>query len=135
MNKNYYLSDEGFTKFLEEIGGVENGFYTDRPPIKERGVFGVANGWLGLIKEMMEDIIQMGWDKQVCQVKEKFGGLRFYINSASNEVHDRITQAEKLSYDVCETCGESGELRTDIGWYLTLCDTHYTEEKEKRTKK
>jgi hypothetical protein len=134
MNKNYYLSDEDFTKFLEEIGGVENGFYTDRPQIKERGAFGVSNGWLGLIKEMMEDIIQMGWDKQVCQVKEKFGGLRFYINSASNEVHDRITQAEKLSYDVCETCGESGELRTDIGWYLTLCDTHYTKEKEKRTK-
>jgi hypothetical protein len=134
MNKNYYLSDEDFTKFLEEIGGVENGFYTDRPQIKERGAFGVSNGWLGLIKEMMEDIIQMGWDKQVCQVKEKFGGLRFYINSASNEVHDRITQAEKLSYDVCETCGEPGKLRNDIGWYTTLCDTHYTKEKEKRTK-
>jgi len=134
MNKNYYLSDEDFTKFLEEIGGVENGFYPDRPAIKERGAFGVSNGWLGLIKEMMEDIISMGWDKQVCQVKEKFGGLRFYINSASNEVHDRITQAENLSYKVCEMCGESGELRTDIGWYLTLCDTHYTEEKEKRIK-
>jgi hypothetical protein len=135
MNKNYYLSDEDFTKFLEKIGGVENGFYTDRPPIKERGAFGVSNGWLGLIKEMMEDIISMGWNKETCQVKEKFGGLRFYINSASNEVHDRITQAEKLSYDVCETCGELGELRTDIGWYLTLCDTHYTEEKENKQKR
>lgn len=132
MNKNYYMSNEDFTKFLEEIGGVQNGFYTDRPPIKERGAFGVSNGWLGLIKEMMEDIIQMGWNKEICQVKEKFGGLRFYINSASNEVHDRISKAENLSYDVCEECGEPGELRTDIGWVLTLCDTHYTEHKNKK---
>lgn len=132
MSKSYYMSDEDFTKFLEEIGGVHGGFYTDRPPIKERGFFGVSNGWLGLIKEMMEDINQLGWDKEVSQVKEKFGGLRFYINSMSNEIHNRITVAENLSYKVCEKCGEPGELRTDIGWYLTLCDTHYTERKNKK---
>lgn len=132
MSKSYYMSDEDFTKFLEEIGGVHNGFYTDRPPIKERGFFGIWNGWLGLVKEMMEDIIQMGWNKEISQVKEKFGGLRFYINSASNEIHNRITVAENLSYKVCEKCGEPGELRTDIGWYLTLCDTHYTESKNKK---
>ena len=130
MKPNYYMSDEDFEKFLEEIGGVENGYFTDRPPITERGAFGVDNGWLGIIKEMLEDIIKMGWDKQTADIKEKFGGLRFYINSASEEVYNRISEAEKLSYKVCEQCGEEGELRQDIGWWRTLCDTHYNEIKK-----
>ena len=130
MKPNYYMNDEDFEKFLEEIGGVENGYFTDRPPITERGAFGVDNGWLGIIKEMLEDTIKMGWDKQTVQIKEKFGGLRFYINSASEEVHNRISEAEKLSYKVCEQCGEEGELRQDIGWWRTLCDTHYNEIKK-----
>jgi hypothetical protein len=131
MEKKYFLTNEEFTKFLEEIGGVKNGFSSKEEIIKEKDFFSVSNGWLGLIKEMMEDIISMGWNKEVCQVKEKFGGLRFYINNASNEVHDRITQTENLSYQICEICGESGKLRTDIGWYLTLCDEHYNLNKKK----
>jgi hypothetical protein len=132
MKPNYYMSDEDFEKFLEEIGGVENGYFTDRPPITKRGAFGVGNGWLGIIKEMLEDIIKMGWNKQTVQIKEKFGGLRFYINSASEEVHNRISEAEKLSYKVCEECGEEGELRQDLSWWTTLCDTHYNERKNKK---
>lgn len=130
MKSNNFLTDEEFTEFLMNIGGVENGFYIDKGPIKDRSFFSVGNGWLGFIKEMMKDIIKMNWDKQTCQVKEKFGGLRFYINSASDEIHDRITQAETLSYEVCEECGEPGKLRTDIGWYLTLCDNHYNLKKK-----
>ncbi len=93
--------------------------------------FAVDTGWFQLIKDLIEDLIELGWDKQVCQVKEKFGGLRFYINSGSDEIFKRISEAENLSYKTCETCGQVGELRTDIGWYTTLCDEHYTEKKNK----
>jgi hypothetical protein len=130
MKTNYYMSDEDFEKFLEEIGGLENGYYTDRPAIKERYIASVGNGWLGLIKELIEEAIKLGWDKQTADIKEKFGGLRFYINSASEEVHNRISEAEKLSYKVCEQCGEEGELRADLSWWTTLCDTHYNERKK-----
>ncbi len=125
------MSKEDLNYFLESIDGLENGFYADRPPIKDYRYFGVDEGWYGIIKELIEDLIKLGWNKQVCQVKEKFGGLRFYINDGSNEIHDRIIDAEKKSYEVCEKCGNSGKLRNDIGWYLTLCEDHYKETKEK----
>jgi hypothetical protein len=129
--ENYFMSKEDLNYFLESIDGLENGFYADRPPIKDYRYFGVDEGWYGIIKELIEDLIKLGWNKQVCQVKEKFGGLRFYINDGSNEIHDRIIDAEKKSYEVCEKCGNSGKLRNDIGWYLTLCEDHYKETKEK----
>lgn len=120
--------------FLQSIGGLENGFYPDRPPIMDSNFFHVGDGWYPLIKELIEDLIAMGWDKQTCQVKEKFGGLRFYINSGSDEIFARISKAEKDSYEICEKCGDKGELRRDIGWYKTLCDEHYQERKVERNK-
>jgi hypothetical protein len=132
--ENYYLSDEQMSEYLNSIGGLENGFYTDKGPILDPGFFCVSNGWFGLIKSLIDDLIELGWDKQTCQVKEKFGGLRFYINAGSDEIHERIIQAEKESYKVCEKCGEDGEIRTDIGWYSTLCDTHYKKSKNSRTR-
>ena len=118
-------------QYLISIGGLENGFFTDREPIVDSGVFGVNQGWFPIIKSLIEDLIKLGWDKQTCQVKEKFGGLRFYINSGSDEIHQRILQAEKESYETCEVCGKHGELRKDIGWYFTLCDEHYNLKKNK----
>jgi hypothetical protein len=124
--KNYYMSDEDFNKFLQDIKGLENGFYSDRPKITERGFFSISSGWLGLVKELIEKAIEAGWDRQICQVKEKFGGLRFYINSAPEEVHNLIMEAEKKSYEICERCGDPGEPRRG-GWITTLCDKHNEE--------
>jgi hypothetical protein len=97
-----------------------------RSMIDNAGSFSIGPGWNGLIKKLIEEAISAGWDKEVCQVKEKFGGLRFYINSASKEVHDIISKYENISYTVCEECGEPGETRAG-GWIRTLCDKHYEE--------
>lgn len=126
------MTEEEMNNFLISIGGLENGWRTDRPPIKDCSFFEVDNGWLPLIKELIEDLIKLGWDKKVTQVKEKFGGLRFYINSGSNEIHERITEAERKSYETCEITGNPGELRNDIGWYRTLCEEEYIKIKDKR---
>jgi len=122
------MIEEEMNEFLESIGGLENGFYPDRDPIKDSGFFECGNGWYPLIKDLIIDLIELGWDKQTCQVKEKFGGLRFYINGASEEIYKRIQTAEDLSYETCETCGEKGELRR-VGWYKTLCNKHHEEHK------
>ena len=132
MIKNYYMTNEEMDQFLESIGGLENGFFSDRPKIKSNGFLLIENGWFGLVKELIEDCIALGWDKQICQIKEKFGGLRFYINSASDEVFEAINEAEEKSYKVCEVTGGPGELRTDIGWYRTLSDEIYKQEKNKK---
>ena len=119
------LTNEQMNEFLVSIGGLENGFYPDREPIKNCNFFDVNNGWFELIKELIEDLISLGWDKQTCQVKEKFGGLRFYINGGSDEIFNKITEAERKSYEICEETGKPGELRKDLGWYRTLCDEEY----------
>ena len=134
MKNNYYMTTEEFEKFLEEIGGLTYCYKTHEHVILSRSYFAVGNGWLGLIKELIEKLIELGWDKRICQVKEKFGGLRFYINGGSDEIFNRISKAENHSYEICEICGEKGELKTDIGWYTTLCDKHYEERKAKRNK-
>lgn len=126
------MTDEQMNMFLESIGGLENGYYSDRPPITSCGFFECGNGWFPLIKELIVDLIELGWDKQICQVKEKFGGLRFYINEGSDEIYKRIVRAEDDSYKICEVTGDVGKLRTDIGWYRTLCEDEYLKIKNKR---
>lgn len=128
------MTDEQMNEFLESIGGLENGYFTDREPIKDCWIFECGNGWFSLIKELIEDLIALGWDRKTCQVKEKFGGLRFYITSGSDAIYDRISQAEEASYTVCEVTGQPGELRNDIGWLTTLCDSEYQKVLEKRKK-
>ena len=111
--------------YLESIGGLENGMYSNKPKITSCDFFDVQVGWYPLIKNLIDELITLGWDKKVTQVKEKFGGLRFYINGGSDEIYDKITEAEKLSHETCELCGKKGELRTKIRWFTTLCDEHY----------
>lgn len=62
------------------------------------------------------------------QVKEKFGGLRFYVNGGDDAVDSFISFAESMSHRICEKCGKPGKSRTG-GWIYTLCDEH-AEEKQ-----
>jgi hypothetical protein len=57
------------------------------------------------------------------QIKEKFGGLRFYVQAATDKHYNYISFAESMSYRTCEECGASGKTYTD-GWHRTLCDIH-----------
>ena len=119
------MTREEMNGYLESIGGLENGMYSNKPKITSCDFFDVQVGWYPLIKNLIDELITLGWDKKVTQVKEKFGGLRFYINGGSDEIYDKITEAEKLSHETCELCGKKGELRTKIRWFTTLCDEHY----------
>lgn len=119
------MTKEEMNKFLESIGGLENGYYRDRGPIIDSGIFECDLGWYPLLKDLIVDLIELGWDKQICQVKEKFGGLRFYINEGSEEIHKRIREAEDLSYQTCEVTGKPGLLRQNLGWWVTLCEEEY----------
>lgn len=56
------------------------------------------------------------------QVKEKFGGLRFYVNGASDRQYAIIHWAESLSYGICEKCGSTKNIGSTQGWLRTLCE-------------
>jgi hypothetical protein len=59
----------------------------------------------------------------VLQVKSKFGGLRFYMNcnSKMNKIIDSYT---RISYKICEECGDDGVYFKHHGWIYTVCEKH-----------
>jgi len=79
----------------------------------------VGPGWESLIEEIYNILPA---DAYITQVKEKFGTLRFYVYGVSMKVSTKIQEVELRSGDVCEQCGEPGELRNFDGWYMTRCD-------------
>ena len=91
----------------------------------------VGPGWSDLISRLVNKLFALGWDGSVLQCKEKFGGLRFYIGTVSQDVpieaaegiEKLVRAAEAESYSICEECGAPGVARIG-GWIKTLCDTH-----------
>ncbi len=81
----------------------------------------VGPGWAGTIERLVADLFALGWDGEVLQVKEKFGGLRFYINAQTDEMWERAILACEESVKICEDCGAPGILRNVRGWRRTLC--------------
>ena len=98
--------------------------------------FQVDDGWYDLIYKLsgsLENIITgMKVDNdsslpRATTVKEKFGGLRFYVSPTTDQIHAIISKAESESYKICERCGEPGTFRR-FKWLVTLCDKHADEQ-------
>ena len=82
----------------------------------------VGKGWHPLVLPLIEQC--EAEDVKVFQVKEKFGGLRFYTDgNTSEKLNHAIDSAEVACAKTCEECGAPGTLRTG-GWLKTLCDEH-----------
>lgn len=59
----------------------------------------------------------------VAQIKEKFGGLRFYYDGGDEYISGLVRMAESWAGQSCETCGAPGS-PTSGGWIKTLCSAH-----------
>ena len=90
------------------------------------------DGWFDILWRLCVDLEPLvvefeketGSQFEVLQVKEKFGGLRFYVNCRRGDaIRQRILAAREESVHTCEICGQPGELREDR-WIKTLCDEH-----------
>lgn len=57
----------------------------------------------------------------VVQVKEKFGGLRFYMENMTREIRGLVENACEQSKITCDSCGAEGSLYNNKGWYRTSC--------------
>ena len=92
--------------------------------------FEVNYGWYSLLdvlcEELQRDTEQQGAPQVVAiQVKEKYGGMRFYVHAASERQAAMIDLAEALSYRICEQCGAPGTLDERKGrWMATRCPGH-----------
>ncbi len=89
--------------------------------------FDCGDGWFKLLDKLSKQIVKLDPKCEAVQVKEKWGGLRFYVNATLHIIHTLIMNAEKESYTICEVCGKSGKFRGDLFWKQTLCKKHYNE--------
>jgi len=117
------MSKDEMNAYLESIGGLVRSYRKDKGPIVDASYLGVKTGWYSIVKELISELIKLGWDREIVQVKEKFGGLRFYVSTLPEGGIDVMSKYEALSYNTCEVCGKHGLLRGG-GWYKTLCDEH-----------
>ena len=90
--------------------------------------FSIGPGWYDLVLYLDRAIAALVGDYEVHQIKEKFGGLRYYIGGVAWEHPNRedvdllISVAEAASFSICEECGGTGSQRVIRSWYRTLCD-------------
>jgi hypothetical protein len=93
--------------------------------------FAHGDGWFDLVWtlcERLEAVVavaetETGRSFGVLQVKEKFGGLRFYTNYRNDAISALIEAAAIESIHTCEVCGGPGRLR-GTSWLETKCDEH-----------
>ncbi len=71
--------------------------------------------------KMPDDVFEENHQPVASQVKEKFGGLRFYCDNTDDYIDGAISIAESMSYRICEDCGSPGTTRGK-GWIRTICD-------------
>jgi len=69
-------------------------------------------------KKLMENF-------KIVQIKEKFGGLRFYVEGTEykkhKDIHGWIQFAEIMANYLCEGCGTNQGLGSTSGWMRTIC--------------
>jgi hypothetical protein len=104
----------------------------DLPPSQSNMYFGFecCDGWFNLIDSLCKTIYDdrgSGSNVIVNQVKEKFGGLRFYYTGGDDFVSGAVMLAEAMSQHICEECGDKGSINYDADWLRCRCDKHKEE--------
>jgi len=88
----------------------------------------IGLGWFDLVRKLDSDISKLAPEYTIDQVKEKFGGLRYYIGGVDenvfDEVYELISKAEVESTKTCDVCGDTGRGISIKGWYVTRCEIH-----------
>jgi len=122
------------------------------------GGFAVGKGWWPIIERLSSNIQQhIEWvngsrerlllnneynhkipdecpQVVVEQIKEKFGGLRFYYQGGDDQIHGMVRMAEAWADVACEECGGIGKRRGG-GWVRTLCDVHEAEHQKRQAER
>jgi hypothetical protein len=97
--------------------------------------YGVPDGWLSIVDKLcgaIQNYIDnttrysklgpLKPEQVTCvQMKEKFGGLRFYTNGHDDIVEGMISMAEHMCNHTCQDCGSEQDLGVTSGWVSVLC--------------
>jgi len=118
------MTPEKTKQLFEEFPTLYRG--KDKPISESLMAFGFecGDGWFNLIRDLSAKIMSAeGGDKvEVMQVKEKFGGLRYYVDNTTDEIDVIIRHFENEAELTCEDCGSVGKIKSYKGWLTCLCD-------------
>lgn len=105
-------------------------------------------GWKDIINHTHEKLKYIDPDYKIAQIKEKFGGLRYYFDTSFESyddirrqiMDDVVRAAEYEASRTCELCGTSKpsdkvEIRIHKYWYFGYCQAcadKYIAESEER---
>jgi hypothetical protein len=87
----------------------------------------LPDGWAAIVTALNNDIRMIDPQYTIDQIKEKFGGLRYYITLSDNElgpeIYKLVREAEELSMETCDVCGQPGHRKTQSrGGIATRCE-------------
>lgn len=98
--------------------------------------FECGDGWYWLLSSLMALIHRYCKNSnieipEITQIKEKYGGLRFYYSGGDEKIYGMVSFAEILSYKICEECGSTENVTQNKGgWIYTRCDKCRTKKKD-----
>lgn len=83
----------------------------------------VGDGWRDLVCDLVDHIETTNGRISMFQIKEKFGGLRFYPEQDPDAtISALIDEAENASWSICDGCGAKGSERMSVGWTRVVCE-------------
>ena len=119
MFKNHWAYPEvgvGWLPLLDKLCALINH--------KIDGIINYNDKWLEnevITQEKYETNNKFLEDFKIIQIKEKFGGLRFYVSGSTPEINGWIRFAETMANELCEGCGTNQGLGSTSGWIRTIC--------------
>ena len=121
-------------KLIEDYPSVFKGMVDSSP-------YSLPSGWYLLVDKLCSDLSVLLDEERknikedpeqplfmLLQIKEKFGGLRFYYmmntdnDKLYHEIRKLIDTAEDESYKICEVTGKPGNLCRSGMHYHTFCE-------------
>lgn len=92
-------------------------------PSYPRAGFDLPEGWETLFEDLCQKLSALPNPPTCAQVKEKFGGLRFYVAEyADKNSFILIDESEKESVKTCQICGSKDNVKNrGGGWIVNLC--------------
>lgn len=124
------MTKEHTNKILKDFPKLYTNYYKGPEVSPMYFGFDCGDGWYQLVYNLSKRVdkllkkeskaFQAGFT--VDQVKQKFGGLRFYTSIHSDAIQKEIDKAETKSFETCEECGKPGKLR-GTHWVQTVCNS------------
>jgi rubrerythrin len=124
---DWLMEEYPFLKFDDRELDILHTNWLDQMPRGWRIAFGID-----LCKDLKEALIKDNAldEYKIVQIKEKYGGLRWYDNWSTNEICKVLDKYEELSYTTCIVCGKPAKYLSK-GWICPFCEDCIDEPKER----